>query len=144
MVEKIASSLAEIDGQVSQLLERAGGEIASAATAEGLDKLRIHYLGRSGEITLLVRSVGQVPPEQRREVGQVVNRAKQQVEQLLADRRTTLEAAQSARGIAKDALDVTLPGLRRLPGHVHPVTATMERMKEIMIGLGFSYDDYPE
>ncbi|HEV2765194.1 MAG TPA: phenylalanine--tRNA ligase subunit alpha, partial [Pyrinomonadaceae bacterium] len=44
----------------------------------------------------------------------------------------------------KDALDVTLPGLRRLPGHLHPVTATMERMKEIMIGLGFSYDDYPE
>lgn len=128
---------------VADLVERASREISSAGTLDALDKLRVQFLGRNGEITALVRSIGQVPPEQRREVGQVINQAKREVEQLLTNRREALLSSQ-AKQHAGDIIDVTLPGLRRLAGHIHPVTATMERMKEILIGLGFSYDDYPE
>jgi phenylalanyl-tRNA synthetase alpha chain len=137
-------SLEDITQRVNDLLEMASGEILSATTTESLDKLKIKFLGRNGEITTLVRSVGQVEPEQRRSVGQAVNQAKQRVEQLLTERRTILEAAQAGLGAVESRIDVTLPGMRLLPGHVHPITATMEQMKEILIGLGFSYDDYPE
>lgn len=140
----MVNSLEEITSRVDDLIEKATGEILSADTLESLDKLRIQFLGRNGEITGLVRSVSQVPPEQRRDVGQAVNKAKQRVETLFTEHRATLLASQSNRGTVESGVDVTLPGLRRMSGHIHPVTATMEQMKEILIGLGFSYDDYPE
>jgi phenylalanyl-tRNA synthetase alpha chain len=144
MNEQIAVNFEEITARVDELIEQASGEILSAVAAENLDKLKIQFLGKSGEITALTRVVGQMPPEQRRDVGQVVNRAKQQIEQLLAEHRTILLASQTGQGKSKNRIDVTLSGVRRLAGHIHPVTATMERMKEILIGLGFSYDDYFE
>lgn len=134
----------EITNRINDLTEKASGEISSATTLEKLEKLKIQFLGKNGEITALTKVVVQVPPEQRREVGQSVNQAKQLVEQLIAETRTNLLASQLESGAGENKIDVTLPGLRRLSGHVHPVTATMERMKEILIGLGFSYEDYPE
>lgn len=136
--------LGEITDRVADLIERANRDILSAGTLDGLDKIRVQFLGRNGELTTLVRAIGQTPPEQRREVGQAINQAKRQVEELLTNRRETLSTSQAGQGAGENVIDVTLPGLRRLSGHIHPVTATMERMKEILIGLGFSYEDYPE
>jgi phenylalanyl-tRNA synthetase alpha chain len=138
------NNLDEITNRINDLTEKAIAEISSADTSDKLEKLKIQFLGKNGEITALTKIIGQVAPEQRRDVGQSVNQSKKQVEQLLADRRDALLAAQTGQGKAENEIDVTLPGLRRLSGHRHPVTSTMERMKEILIGLGFSYDDYPE
>jgi phenylalanyl-tRNA synthetase alpha chain len=144
MEQNIVIGLDEITTRVDDLLEAARVEISAAATVESLDKLKIKFLGRQGEITTLVRSVGQVEQEQRRAVGQAVNQAKKQVEDLLGSRRAAFQASQANRETVESSIDVTLPGMRALPGHIHPLTATMEQMKEILIGLGFSYDDYPE
>jgi phenylalanyl-tRNA synthetase alpha chain len=142
MEKNIVRSVDEVKGSVSDLLEEASREILLAATLERLDQLKTEFLGRNGKVTGLARTVGEIPAEQRRSVGQAVNEAKRKVEELLADRRTSL--GQGERERAEGLIDVTLPGLRRQSGHIHPITATMEQMKEILIGLGFSYDDYPE
>lgn len=134
----------EITDRINSLTERASGEVVSTKTLEELDRLKIQYLGKSGEITALTKIIGQVAPELRREVGQVVNRGKQEFEKLLSDRRTVLLDSHAGQAAIENQIDVTLPGLRRLAGTIHPLTATMEQMKEILIGLGFSYDDYPE
>jgi phenylalanyl-tRNA synthetase alpha chain len=142
--EPNAEDLDQIISRIGALTEKASTEISQAKTLEGLEKLKIQFLGKNGEITAFTRIVGEVPVEQRREVGRAVNQAKERVEELLENSRTALLILDPASGGVGDQIDVTLPGLRRLPGHIHPLTATIERMKEILLGLGFSYDDYPE
>ena len=132
----------ETDVILRELLEEARTEILSATNAEELDQLRTKFLGRNGRITRLARSVGELPVEQRRQSGQSINQAKAEVERLIEDLTTKLEAA--ATTSSEHKIDVTLPGIRNQAGHLHPLTDTMEQMKEILIGLGFVYDDYPE
>lgn len=132
----------ETDFILRKLLEEASIEMPSATTADELERLRTKFLGRNGSITRLARSVGDLPLEERRQSGQAINKAKHQVEELIKDLATKLTAVSA--NATEHKIDVTLPGIRNQSGHLHPVTLTMERMKEILIGLGFTYDDYPE
>jgi phenylalanyl-tRNA synthetase alpha chain len=127
---------------VRELLEEARLEVSLASTEDELEQLRTKFLGRNGRITRLARAVGDLPVEQRRQSGQAINEAKRDVEELIKDVATRLAAVPTRTTEAQ--VDVTLPGIRSQAGHLHPVTLTMERMKEILIGLGFAYDDYPE
>jgi len=137
MASSIDSALAE----TTDLLNRALVEIAASATAAELEAVRLRFLGKSGELTSLLKSLGGMEPEHRRSVGQVSNEAKSRIEAALAERRAALQASVQP---AAPALDVTLPGRRRNLGHAHPLTQTAEQMKSILAGLGFSYDDYPD
>jgi phenylalanyl-tRNA synthetase alpha chain len=125
---------------IQQLVERALAHIGQAESLATLDRARVQYLGKSGELTAQMKSLGGLPPEERKPFGQAVNTAKGRIEEALDQRRVALQET------AKPGpdLDVTLPGRRRWPGHIHPITATAETMKKILMGLGFSYDDYPD
>jgi phenylalanyl-tRNA synthetase alpha chain len=127
--------------RIGEILDSATAQIASAISLDELEKLRVRFLGKGGEITSLLRGLREVPAEERPAVGDAVNRAKKEVEDALKARRDALDS--SAAKADSTALDVTLPGIRTLPGHIHPITTTFELMKEILIGMGFSYDDYP-
>jgi phenylalanyl-tRNA synthetase alpha chain len=126
---------------VAALTDRALARIAAAASPEELETLRIEYLGKNGEVTLLTKAIGQVPPDQRKALGAAANTAKTRVTEALAERKTALAATQKR---PTGALDVTLPGVRRGVGRRHPLMQTMEELKQVMIGLGFRYDEYPE
>jgi phenylalanyl-tRNA synthetase alpha chain len=127
--------------RIAELTDSATAQVASASSLDELEKLRVRFLGKSGEITSLLRGLRDVPAEERPAIGDAVNRAKKDVEDALKGRREAL--ASSAAKDDSTAIDVSLPGIRTLPGHIHPITATLEVMKEILIGIGFSYDDYP-
>lgn len=116
--------------------------IASISTLEQLEHVRIQYLGRQGELTLLAKGLGAVAPDARRAFGQAINTAKDRVAKALQERKTALEVA--CRPSARRAIDVTLPGIRRGVGRLHPLTQTMEEVKDVLRGMGFRYDDYPE
>jgi phenylalanyl-tRNA synthetase alpha chain len=137
MQSSIASALAE----TTDLLNRALLEIAGAAAPPQLEAVRFRFLGKSGEMTNLLKSLGSIEPEHRRSVGQVLNETKARIEAALTERRAILQL--SVQSVAP-VLDVTLPGRRRSLGHGHPLTQTAEQMKSILAGLGFSYDDYPD
>jgi phenylalanyl-tRNA synthetase alpha chain len=126
---------------IPELLERALQQIRQSPSLPELDQTRVRFLGKSGELTVLKTALGSLPAEDRRQFGQAWNTAKTQIEQALEQRRTALQEMTRA---VRAGLDVTLPGRRRLPGGVHPLTATAETMKRILAGLGFSYDDYPD
>ncbi len=126
---------------IHDLLDRALIQIGQAETLAALEQARVQYLGKSGELTSQMKLLGGLPPEERKPFGQAVNTAKSDIEAALERRRTALQ--QTAKPAAR-SLDVTLPGRRRFAGHVHPLTATAEAMKKILLGLGYSYDDYPD
>jgi phenylalanyl-tRNA synthetase alpha chain len=126
---------------IQELMDRALVHIAEAASLAMLDQARVKYLGKAGELTAQLKLLGGLPPEDRKPFGQAVNTAKGQLEAAIEQRRAALERPEKPAG---PDLDVTLPGRRRLPGRVHPITATAEIMKKILAGFGFSYDDYPD
>lgn len=140
MDDPIALTL-QSDTAIGTLLEEARAEATSAATLDEVEQLRTKFLGRHGKVTQLARQVGDLPEELRRQRGKEINQAKGDIEELFGIACQRLAAVSA---ISEVSIDVSLPGIRNLAGHLHPVTLTMERMKEILIGLGFAYDDYPE
>jgi len=126
---------------------RAEGEAAIRAAGAGseLEELRVRYLGRKSELTTALRSIGELPPEQRGPVGKQANEVKQALERLLAERTAELEATELDRRLAEDRIDVTLPGDPPQPvGHLHLVTQIRRQMEDIFVGLGFAVVEGPE
>jgi phenylalanyl-tRNA synthetase alpha chain len=130
---------------LAQLQTQAEGAIGSAGSAAELEELRVRYLGRRSELTATLRSIGELPPEQRGPVGKQANEVRQALEGLLERRKDELEAAELDARLARDSVDVTLPGDPPQPaGHLHLVSLIRRRMEDICIGLGFSVVDGPE
>lgn len=126
---------------IQELVERALAHIAQADSLAALEQARVQYVGKSGELTAQMKLLAGLAPEERKPFGQAVNSAKNRIEEAIELRRGALQ--ETTRPAGPD-LDVTLPGRRRRAGRVHPITATAETMKKILMGLGFSYDDYPD
>jgi phenylalanyl-tRNA synthetase alpha chain len=126
---------------------RADGEaaIAAATTTVELEELRVRLFGRKSELTATLRSIGELPPEERGPVGKQANEVRQALEGQLAERVRELEAAELDRRLAEDRIDVTLPGDPPQPsGHLHLVTQIRRRMEDVFVGLGFSVLEGPE
>jgi phenylalanyl-tRNA synthetase alpha chain len=130
--------------QVEELERQAGAAIEAARSAAELEQVRVEFLGRSGKLTQLLRSLGQVPPEQRRDIGLEANRAKAALEARL---ESALEATKEAERLARRSAerpDLTLPGRRPPRGAVHPLTRVHDEIVAIFGGLGFSVAEGPE
>ncbi len=119
--------------------------IAAAGSAAELQELRVRYLGRKAELTQMLRSIGELPAEQRGPVGKGANEVKNVLEGLLARRMGALEASELDERLRTDAIDVTLPGdPPAAPGHLHLITETRREIEDVFIGLGFSVAEGPE
>ncbi|MCG5500237.1 phenylalanine--tRNA ligase subunit alpha [Ectothiorhodospira lacustris] len=129
---------------LSNLTDAALTAIRASADLRHLDELRVQYLGKKGVITEQLKSLGALPPEQRREAGQAINQAKQVVAEALEARREALELAARETRLAAETLDVTLPGRRQESGGLHPVTLTIERIQALLEQLGFAVVEGPE
>ncbi len=126
------------------LLERALAEVAGADGPRQLDEVRVAYLGRKGRLTGLLKQLGSLPPEKRREAGQAVNRGKRELEHAIQARQVELERAELERRLDAERIDVTLPGRQVDPGGIHPITRTLERLLDIFGQLGFVVATGPE
>jgi phenylalanyl-tRNA synthetase alpha chain len=130
---------------LQQLRAEAEAAIAAAASPSELEELRVRYLGRRSELTQALRSIGELPPDQRGAVGKEANEVRRALEALLRERGGELEASELDRRLAEDRIDVTLPGDPPLPaGHLHLVTQIRRQMEDIFVGLGFSVLEGPE
>jgi phenylalanyl-tRNA synthetase alpha chain len=118
--------------------------IAEAPDLARLDQTRVRYLGKSGEITALLKRLGGLPKEERPAVGAQINRVKEEVQQALDERRTVLEAAALSSRLASERIDVTLPGRGQRPGGLHPITRTLRRIERHFANAGFAIAEGPE
>ncbi len=120
---------------------RALDEIARATDPSDLEDIRIRYMGKNGDLTRILRSVGKAAPEDRPRIGQRVNQAKKAIGEALEARKAACEAGRESTA---GALDVTLPGRRPPLGSKHPLTMIREEVSGIFQEMGFSVVDGPE
>lgn len=118
--------------------------IKSAQEFESLEKVRVHYLGKKGEITEHLKHLKDLPPEQKKEAGRVINEIKDNIVEKLAARKEELEKTALSRQLAQEQIDVTLPGRVKEMGALHPITMTIERISQIFTQCGFSIEEGPE
>ena len=126
------------------LTGKALAELAAADSLERVEALRVALLGKSGALTGQLKKLGGLPPEQRRSVGEAVNRAKQMLTDAIVARRGELQAQTLAARLAAEHLDITLPGRSAQVGTLHPVTRAAERIAAIFARMGYELADGPE
>jgi phenylalanyl-tRNA synthetase alpha chain len=141
---EITSMSAELDGTLARLLAAAEQAVTEAADERTLDEARVRYLGRKGELTALLKSLGQLSAEDRPAAGARINAAKERLQAAIAERRETLSAEQLAAALETERVDVTLPGRRQGSGGLHPVSQVLMRMEEIFTGAGYAVVTGPE
>jgi len=129
---------------VTELQKRALAEISASADLRQLDELRVRYLGKKGEVTALLKSLGAMEPGERKSFGALVNAVRDELNDAIVARRAALEAGALEHQLLAEQVDVTLPGRGEQRGGQHPVTMAMERALAIFTKLGFDVATGPE
>jgi phenylalanyl-tRNA synthetase alpha chain len=130
--------------QLEQIRARALQELSNDASEEQIEAVRVRVLGRSGELTEIMRRMPDVPREERPAIGRLVNEIKNELEERIARLEEQQKRAVMARALAEARIDVTLPGLSVPRGWLHPVTQCRERMLAILESMGFEVIETPE
>ena len=109
-----------------------------------IEEVRIKYLGKKGELTSVLRMMGQLSPEERPVMGQMANEVRQEIEAKIASLSELKKAKELERALACEKIDVTVDGKERKIGKLHPLTQVQRKMEDIFIGMGFSIAEGPE
>ncbi len=126
------------------LVNNAKESIQQAEDLAAVDKLRVQYLGKKGQLTDLLKSVSKLPTEERPKLGKAINLAKQELQGLLTHQETQLKEKHLQERLAKETIDVTLPGRGRGAGSLHPVTRVRDRVTKLFMSMGFTVAEGPE
>ncbi len=126
------------------LLEEAKAKVSSAVDLAALDQVRIDYLGKKGKLTDLLKQLGSLSNEERPAAGQLINQAKQELNQALENQKRVFEEQVLAEKLSKETIDVTLPGRGQSSGGLHPITQTMQEIEQLFAGIGFDVASGPE
>src|ERR1039457_2128101 len=123
--------------QLEEIRRRAIAELADDAGEAQIDAVRVRVLGRSGELTEIMRGMREVPNAERPAIGQLINQIKREVETRIETLSEKIKAAALTKSLNEKRLDVTLPGMRIARGHLHPITDILEKMLQIFESMGF-------
>jgi len=130
--------------ELDDLVNAAQADFARAATPADLENAKARFLGKSGQLTELLKGLATLAADEKKTRGAAINATKQRVEAALAARRQALADAELDRQLQAEALDVSLPGRQRGSGGLHPVSRTIERIEAIFGSMGFDVADGPE
>lgn len=133
-----------LKSSLDALIDEAGLAIARATQTSEVEHLRVHYLGKKGVLTEQLKRLGGLPAEERPRIGQWVNEAKEKLSAALSARRQDLDHSARQETLAREIVDVTLPGRGVRLGGRHPVSRTLERLENLFLQLGFEIADGPE
>lgn len=129
---------------IDPLRQAALAAIGQAMDLVQLDQVRVRYLGKSGEMTALLKQLGTLPKQERPAAGQLINQAKVEVQAALESRKGDLERAALSARLAAERIDVSLPGRGQRPGGLHPITRTLRRIERLFANAGFAVVEGPE
>jgi phenylalanyl-tRNA synthetase alpha chain len=133
-----------LEQDLTTLQSRAIAEITAADSLEALDQLRVGYLGKKGQVSKILGGMGKLPPEERPRIGALANTVKTDVQSAIEDRKAALQTAQINAQLAAETLDVTMPGVYRPQGRVHPINSIIDQITDIFVGLGYTVAAGPE
>ncbi len=134
---------------MKETLNRIKAEALSQITSAEIDDasleaLRVKYLGKKGELTAVLRGMGQLSPEERPVVGQIANEVRAEIESAIAEKKKELSVKALENKLIAEKLDVTVPGNVQKVGHRHPLTLVQRDLEDIFMGMGFSIAEGPE
>jgi phenylalanyl-tRNA synthetase alpha chain len=133
-----------LEASIQELESRSLARIASAATAEELEAVRVDALGRKGALAQASKEMGKLAAEERKRFGMVLNAAKQKLEQALEARQAEFADAALRARLDAEWVDLTLPAPGPRRGHLHPITRIQRELEELFVSLGFAVLDGPE
>ncbi len=126
--------------QLEAMRRRAMSELSDNPSDDQIEAVRVRVLGRSGELTEIMRGMRDLPNADRPAIGQLINQIKREVEQRIEHLKLALKNAELERSLSGARLDVTLPGMKIPRGRIHPVTQMLERMLDIFVSMGFEIE----
>ncbi|MFD0913152.1 phenylalanine--tRNA ligase subunit alpha [Methylophilus luteus] len=129
---------------LNPLIAEAQQDFANCHDVPALENAKAKYLGKSGALTEALKGLGKLSAEERPAAGAAINVVKQAVEQALNARRDSILAAEQAKQLASESIDVTLPARAQSAGGLHPVTLTLRRVEQLFHSIGFSVANGPE
>ena len=127
--------------KIKEIEVSALAEIGAAADREAIEKVRVKYLGRKGLVTKFFKKMGEVPDKDKGEVGRLINALKNNVTKAFEEKTANLSDGPVTNA---EKIDITLPGIPREMGHIHPISKTIEETCGIFISLGFKVIEGPE
>ena len=133
-----------MQNQLGKILSEAKEQIRSASSVADTEEIRVRLLGKKGALTEILRSMGKLTPEERKEVGLLANNVRNEIEALLEDKFAQVKNAAREERFRMEKIDVTEPGSVRRLGVKHPLTITIEEISRVFMSMGFSIAEGPE
>lgn len=134
----------EIESQLKILQEKAQTAITSVDNLQGLEDLRINYLGKKGELSLILKQMGKISGHERPRIGAIANEIKDQIQNSITEQQQNLQQQEIERKIKAETLDVTMEGVSRAIGKSHPLQSTIDKVIDIFVGLGYTVAEGPQ
>ncbi len=130
--------------KLTSILQEAKDQLAAATTPAETEEVRVRLLGKKGQLTEILRSMGSLDPEERKVLGQVANSVRSQIESLLEDKFTQVKNAEKDARFRAERIDVTEPGKQRPLGTKHPISITIDEISRVFMSMGYSIAEGPE
>ena len=130
--------------QIEAIKKSFNEKIENLKSGEELEKLRVEYLGKKGEFTQILRSMGGLSPEERPLAGKLVNEAKAELEDKIQSLKEIIKEKATEEKLKNEVIDITLPGIKTPMGGKHPLMITMEKIENIFLEMGFTIEEGPE
>lgn len=133
-----------MEGKLKQVLESAKSQLEAISTLGEVEDIRVKFLGKKGEITSILKSMGSLPPEEKKAMGMAANQAKSQIASLVKEKMDYIKAEAQALKLKAETLDVTEPGVKIPYGGKHPITRTIDEIVDIFRTMGYSVYEGPD
>ena len=130
--------------QINKAKENSTKEIERCKSLKELNDIRVKYLGKKGELTIILRGMGALSEEERPVIGGLVNEVKEEIEKLIQEKAEQLEQEQLNEKLKSEVIDVTLPGKKVKRGSKHPVNRIIEELEDLFVSMGYDVVSGPE
>ena len=130
--------------QINKAKEKSTKEIEKCKSLKELNDIRVKYLGKKGELTIILRGMGALSEEERPVIGSLVNEVKEEIEKLIQEKAEQLEQEQLNEKLKSEVIDVTLPGKKVKRGSKHPVNRIIEELEDLFVSMGYDVVSGPE
>ena len=133
-----------METQVNEIKLNALDEIEKASNLRELEDVRVKYLGKKGQLTAILKTMGSLAPEDRPKLGSVVNQAKTELESKITDKEVILQKEELNRKLESERIDVSLPSSKIIRGSKHPLTRVIEEIEDLFVSMGYDVVSGPE
>lgn len=133
-----------MEEKVSKIKEVALKEIEDAKDVKSLEDIRVKYLGKKGELTALLKMMGELSPEERPKMGSLVNSAKSEIEEKIKNKEELLKNEELNKKLESERIDVSLPSSKQRRGSKHPLNRVIEEIEDLFVSMGYDVVAGPE